>query len=827
MPHIIHDGKVDIATGKSRKELNWKNKEVLWSDLVEKLSATHRTAETYNEYITSKKQRQDEIKDIGGFVGGYLSNGKRKKDTVAHRQLITLDIDFGTANVWELFTMMYDCAAAVYSTHKHTPQQPRLRLILPLDRPVGADEWIAISRRIAGNIGINSFDDTTFEPSRLMYWPSTAKDGEYLFEYQDGQWLCADEVLATYRNWRDSSEWPVSDRYNAVIQQAIKKQGDPLEKPGIVGAFCRTYSIDAAIETFLGDVYEACDIPGRYTYKEGSTSAGVVTYEDRYAYSHHGTDPASGKLCNAFDLVRLHLYGLKDEDAKEGTPGHKLPSFIEMEKLCNATADVKQTVSRERLQEAAQDFSNITDADIEAQIEWFSQLDTDNKNNIRATRNNFKLILENDPNLKGKFAFDLFSKRIVVTGNLPWRKVTDDTRLWGDVDDADLRIYLADEPYGLSAKEALDDAFMSVAAKKAVHPVKDYLDRLQWDGTERIERLFIDYLGAEDTIYTRTVTRKALVAAVARIFEPGVKFDYVLTLVGEEGRQKSTIFNKLGHAWFSDSFSFHALKRGKEAFEQLQGYWIIEIGELTGLGKAEVESVKHFISKRFDVYRLPHATYTSKFDRQCVFFGSTNQWDFLRGANGNRRFWPVIIDKQEAVKIPAVHFTPDEVDQVWAEAVTLYHKGETLFLPEAIESMARDVQKTHTEADERVGVIERYLNTLLPETWLEKDIAGRRAWLKSGDDLVETGTVQRTQVCAAEIWCELFEGFQKDMTSINTKYIHEALRRIEGWEPTKTLRRFGLYGAQKAYVRTKKTTPTPVNGKAENVNGVNGVENLL
>ena len=292
MPSIQlqHDGRIDIATGRNRKEANWKNREALWSELVNKLSVTHRTAETYNEYISSKKPRQDEIKDIGGFVGGLLVGGRRKQGSVGHRQLITLDVDFATQGMWDVFTLLYPNAAAMYSTHKHKPENPRLRLILPLDRPVMADEYVAISRRIAGSLGIDNFDHTTFEPARLMYWPSTAKDAEYLFEYQDGPWLSADEVLATYHDWRDSSEWPVSERYNTIINAAIKKQGDPLEKPGIIGAWCRTYSIEEVIEKYLADVYLPCDVPGRYTYKEGSTSAGLVIYEDRYTYSHHGTD---------------------------------------------------------------------------------------------------------------------------------------------------------------------------------------------------------------------------------------------------------------------------------------------------------------------------------------------------------------------------------------------------------------------------------------------------------------------------------------------------------------------------------------------------------
>jgi len=325
---IQHDGPLDIATGRSRRETNWRNKETTWAKLVERVSVTHRTAETQAEYTGSTKGRQDEIKDIGGFVGGYLSGGNRKAGSVQHRQIITLDFDFANVDFWNDFTLTYGNAAALYSTHKHEPEAPRLRLLMPIDRIVQPDEYEAICRRVAGVLGIELFDPTTFERSRLMYWPSTSKDAEYLFEYQDGPWLSADEVLNSYHDWRDTSEWPVSEKVNKIIQRGMAKQGDPLEKTGVVGAFCRTFTIHEAIETFLSDLYLPCAIEGRYTYKEGSTAAGLITYDDKFAYSHHGTDPTSGKLCNAFDLVRVHKFGLTDEEAQAGTPVNKLPSHV-------------------------------------------------------------------------------------------------------------------------------------------------------------------------------------------------------------------------------------------------------------------------------------------------------------------------------------------------------------------------------------------------------------------------------------------------------------------------------------------------------------------
>lgn len=806
LSNIAHDGTLDIATGRSRKEMSWKNKEVLWSELITKLSTTHRTAETHSEYLVSKKLRQDEIKDIGGFVGGYLSGGRRKSGAVMHRQLLTLDMDYAAPGFWDEFTMIYGHTACLYSTHKHSPDTPRLRLIMPLDRSVITDEYIAISRRIAGNIGINLFDPTTYQPERLMYWPSTSRDGDYEFHYQDGPWLNADEVLSSYRDWRDASEWPVADREHSIVHRAIKKQGDPLEKPGVIGAFCRTYTITQAIETFLADVYDTCDTDGRYTYKEGSTAAGLVVYEDKYAFSHHGTDPVSRKLCNAFDLVRLHKYGLRDEDAREGTPNNKMPSYTEMIGFAAQDPKVRKQLGSEILEKARGDFNDFTEpqdqSDQPGNDEWLSQMDVDRKGKYYSTVNNILLLLKNDPKIKDRFALDTFEHREIATRNLPWRKISRNTRYLTDKDDAGIRYYI-EKIYDITGIQKISDGLDMLLMERSFHPVKDYLQALKWDGKQRADSLLIDYLGATDNAYTRAVTRKSIVAAVTRVFKPGVKFDNILTLVGMQGIGKSTLLNKLGRSWFSDSFSFHMVGK-KEANEQLQGVWILEIGELAGMRKADLESIKHFISKRDDRYRVAFGKRVENFPRQCVFFATSNNRDFLRDGTGNRRFWIVDMYEQEPVKNIFREFTDYEIDQVWAEAVELYNNKELLYLDAETEAFAMQVQEEHTEADERTGMVQKYLDTLVPENWDEMGLYERRSFLQNDDEIREKGTLERDRICVAEIWCELLGGTVKDMTSQNTKYIHDIMRKLIAWRSYKSRTVFRNYGNQRGYFREEK-----------------------
>lgn len=823
MIRLAYDGSFDIATGRKRTETKWKNSQMLWSAFCERISQTHRTHETYKEYVAATKERQSEIKDVGGFVGGLLASGRRNARSVVHRQLLTLDIDYGTADSWQQFTILNDCAAAIYSTHKHSPGTVRLRLIIPLSRPVLADEYTAIGRRVAGDLGIELFDHTTFEAHRLMYWPSTSKDGEYVFEYQDGEWLDVDATLARYTDWHDTSEWPISERYNKLIDRAIKKQGDPLEKPGFIGAFCRVYPVDEVIEKYLADEYTPTSIDNRYTYAGGSTAGGLIIYDNKFAYSHHATDPISGKLCNAFDLVRLHKFGLKDEDAKEGTPSVKLPSYLAMLEFCQSDDTVRTLLGTEKLQELRDDFTGhvdsqrvtdgmsvdatgeVVDVNDVASLDWIGLLELDKQKGLPlSTIANVAIILENDPLLKGRFKYDRFRGRKIVVKSLPWRKVTKPCA-FSDEDSHNIIKYM-EEFYKIKSRQDIKDAVETHFYANSVHPVREYLDRcalVGWDGVKRVDQLFIDYMGADDSDYMRAVTRKTLVAAVARIMQPGCKFDYMTVLIGAQGLGKSTLIAKLGSQWFSDSFSLAMLHNGKEAVEQIQGYWIIEVAELTGMKRADIDSIKHFFRKQFDNFRGAYKENTVDVLRQCIFIGSTNVDDFLRDPTGNRGFWPVQCFDNDIRKSVWNDLTSAVVTQLWAEAIELYNSGEPLHLTPELEAQARLVQAAHTEEDSRASLIYRYLNTLLPDNWDDLDLWARKSFLRGDQEGALHGTVKRERVCAMEVWCECLEANAKDLDNMKARELNNVLKNMQGWTRHKSKMRFKIYGAQHGYIRSE------------------------
>ena len=624
---LQYNAALDVALGNNRKTKAWKNQTMQWSELLARMESVTRTPESVAEYKAMGRDQQSDIKDVGGFVGGYCNNGSRSD--VRHRSLVCLDADFASPELWGDWELLYGNAGAVYSTHKHTPEKPHLRLVIPLARNVTPDEYQAIGRRVAATLGIDQFDDTSYQPQRMMYWPSASRDGEYVFQYCDGPFLDPDAVLATYHDWRDVSAWPASSRVAEVIKKTAAKQKDPLEKGGLIGAFCRAYSIDEAIAEFV-PVYVPAEA-GRYTYTEGSTASGVVTYDNKFSYSHHATDPASMQLCNAWDLVRLHKFAGLDADCAPDEPVSSRPSYKAMSELASGDERVKAQIVTDRLAEAGADFAEaIPDAN------WQAKLKVTEKGGIASCIENVVVILNGDPSLSGCVGFNEMSHNVVAVRSLPWRKVSGESP-WTDADDADLRYYL-ERVYGLSGKDKIFDGLNVVAMARKFHPVRDYLDAGVWDGVPRLERLLVDFLGADDTPYTRAVTRKALIAAVARIFRPGVKFDYMLTIRGRQGLGKSAFIAKLGGAWFSDSFT---TLQGKDAFEQVQGVWIMEIGELASMKKAEVEQIKLYLSKQVDRFRPAYGRRIQEFPRQCIFIGTTNEEQFLRDKTGNRRFWVV------------------------------------------------------------------------------------------------------------------------------------------------------------------------------------------
>lgn len=796
---LQYDRQIVISVGKSRKDMNWLPQTMTVSELYARFDSPVRGVETLVNYLKLKKSQQDDLKDVGGFVGGSLSGGRRKASAVTGRDLITLDFDtipaYGTPAILTTLDGL-GCSYLVYSTRKHCETAPRLRILMPLDRTVTAEEYEAIARRIASMIGIQMADPTTFEPSRLMYWPSCCADSEYICKHKDAQFVSADSVLGTYTDWHDWNEWPQVPGAISYQKLAVR-QGDPETKPGVVGAFNRTYDIYRAMTDLLPGIYDQCDNdPSRYTYLGGSTTGGAVIYDNgKFLFSHHATDPCSGKLVNAFDLVRLHKFGDMDDEAAPGTPNNRLPSFTAMCQFAVSDADVSALMARERSQQAVQDFEGISATNDDDPANWMAKLALHPQTGaVKATIDNVIIILDNDPLLKGKFALNKFASRGEVLGALPWESDTR-RRLWSDTDSNGLYWYI-EKVYQISGRGCIDAALDIHAATHAFNEVQDYIKRLVWDGVSRLDTLFIDYLGAEDNEYNRAVCRKSFTAAVARAMEPGCKYDNMLILCGRQGLGKSTILDKMSHGWYNDSIRTF---EGKEASELLQGVWLVEVAELDAFRRTDVARIKQFLSLRADRYRAAYGRNVKELPRCCVFFGTCNQMDFLQDPTGNRRFWPVDVGKTRPTKSVWQDLTTAEIDQLWAEAKARWQMGEALYLSGELEDMAFEKQEQHREASAREGLIQDFVQQKVPSDWSKWTIDRRRDyWAQAAHGDYEL--VQRDRICALEVWCELFNGTAKDIKNADTREINAVLQNIPGWSRSEKPLRCGPYNVQRGYV---------------------------
>ncbi|MCD8157851.1 MAG: virulence-associated E family protein [Clostridiales bacterium] len=727
-------------------------------------------------------------KDHGGFVGGRLKGGRRKIDTVEFRSMISLDGDALPKDYLNDIDIPY--TAVVYTTHGHTPNNPRARFIFPLTRDVSSEEYAAVARYLAQMLGIDYFDECSYLPNQLMFWPSSPSNGEYLYLESDKSWLNPDDILSAHPEWTDPTQLPTSSRESSAKSTAVKKVENPIKKNGIVGLFNRTYyPIQNALTEFLADVYEPTDIENRYHLIASKSMPGVEIKDDKFVYSHHAKDPAYLKLCNAFDIVRIHKFG-DDKD-----------SYKNMCEFAMQQDKVKILSLNEKQSQLDEDF-------LDDDKDWREKLTYQPRNNVLDNSVwNLMLILNNDPDFSN-IAFNEMAGRIEVIGAVPWERPIDNF-FWRDADMAQMKA-LIDIRYGVFSSRNYDVAFTKIVEDRHFHPVREYFENLpKWDNVPRVSTLLIDYFGAEDTSYTRAVTKKTMTAAVARTYHPGTKFDSALILIGKQGIGKSTFFSKLAGKWFSDSLTLTDMK-DKSGAEKLQGFLILELGEMAGIKKVDIETIKSFLSRTDDIYRPPYGRVAESHPRQCVIVGSTNaESGFLRDITGNRRFWPVNVGENSVKK--SWQITDDDVSQIWAEAVHLYKQGEKLYLEGDDAKAAVDMQRQAMETDERQGLVEEYLNTPLPENWDQMSTYERRNYL-SGNDFgaAPVGTVERTQVSNAEIWCECFGNSLSSIKTSDSYAIAAIMMKIDGWEKSSKRKRVPIYGQQRIYEKLSQAEKSDI-----------------
>ena len=790
-----YDQEIIITTCVNRFDTNCKQQKIWISDMRPKIFTPGRDVLTRPQYDALPRKERENRKDVGGFVAGELRGPRRKANAMINRSLITLDCDKippggldPILRCLEGFNIQY----CLYTTRNHSAASPRARILIIPDRVMTLDEHEYIARYLASLIGMDYFDRTTFAAERIMFWPSVcADDSEYQSYWPDKPPLSVDGLLAQNPNWRDITTWPRPSSEKAFVKPATKL-ADPTTKPGVVGAFCRIYNIHQAIAAFLPDKYEAAEgLADRYTHLGGTSTNGVIIYDDGlHLRSYHASDPCGDRMVNAFDLVRIHKFEHMDDDAKSGTPSNRLQSYKAMQGFALEDESVKRLMTQE-------DFAE-TEQTAEDDLEWTQKLEKQFDGTYKKTLNNVILVIENHPALKGRIKLDIFAQRIQALDGLPW-ELKKETSIWEGEDLTALRLFL--ERWFKPTKADVKDAVEMVAKRNGFHPVRDYLLSLKWDGVPRLDTMFMDYLGVEDSVYTGMITRKSLTACVKRVMEPGCKMDYMVVFIGKQGFKKSKLIQDLtGESdWFSDSLStFH----GKEAMETVRGKWLIEIPELHAFYRSELNMIKAFITRRSDDFRAAFGEYVKNNPRQCVFFGTTNDPECLRDATGGRRFWPVEVDKRPRIKDVDVDL-PGERDQIWAEAVKCWRDHETLYLPPDIELQANKKQEYHRESHPMEDTIVDFISQEVPEGWLTWSAESRESFWKGTYDLQpETKMVPRDRVCVLEIWTEVLKprGYLR-LDLPEKRLITSVLNRSSEWERGGTMYFGKVYGRQNGFIR--------------------------
>ena len=814
-------------SGKDRDHRGHADTKVMtWQEFLDRLQdPTILHDVTMKRYHALPKAEKDSLKNNGAFAGGVFApvRKNRNRKSLLYRTMVTLDVDEATGDEWDDFTLMHDeWNAAMYTTCSSTPDAPRYRFILPLSRNVDPDEYEAVARMVATWFNIDGTDRHSFMVEHIMYWPTYCCDAPRVFDYQQGTDLDPDYVLSLYgdTDWHERINCPQTAwelEHGPRRKSRSEKMEDPRAKRGIIGDFCRCYSITDAIEKFLSDVYEPTDDPTRFTYRKGSSAKGLVVYDDTFAYSNHATDPCSERECNAFDLVRLHLFGGKDDGREaygEDVDITKQPSYRAMLQLCEEDEDLKKYQAEERMQSIREEFGDLTDysfssapSDTEASEEsddlsWMTELVyRPNTNELEPLIRNAVLILEHDPLLKGRLVYDEFQQRAVYTGAVPWRPNAQYGTPWEDDDDANLRGYI-ENFYNMKGRAAIDDALRIVLTRHRIHPVREYLKGLVWDGVPRVDDLLIRYCGAEDNKYTRAVTRKWMVGAVKRILQPGCKMDYMLMLIGEQGTGKSSIPRILAKEdWFLDSLQ--KLESSKDTIERMQGKWIIEVAEFAAVKRSDLDAVKAFVTAQNDTIRFSYGHRATTLNRQCIFFATSNDKTSLNDPTGNRRFWPIFCPDTDRFKVNRE--LPGEVDQLWAEAVVRWREGETLYLDDDTEAVAKEMQeRAELDSGER-GLLEAFLNMPVPEDYYELTLYQQRELYEQFISNEPTGDYLRNAICIIQIRNEMC-GDSVDVIRTGNDSAARALSRrmdaIPGWHRAKRRHSLpGPIGRQRWFVR--------------------------
>lgn len=755
----------DAATAPKRESAYWRQGNVTWGTLCEWVRNPAPQKECGNYVLGILDETPDPKK------GGQLTR-RRNKRAIRTRGAVTLDADRATPDLPDTCEMLIPGAFIIHTTFSSTADSPRYRVIVPLDRPAAPDEYAAAALALMQMLGEDQFDAGSVEAWRYMFKPSAASPELYDYRIVEGPPSSLDDLIAG-----------ASFDYTDTAPPKSRNKRDPFTLEGLIGAFNRAYTIQEAIDAFELPYEEAGG--GRWHYVGARSQAGLTTVSEGLVYSHHMNDPAGGQTSSAFDLVRLHRFGELDEGLSAQTPVNRRKSTEAM--LDHVKDDPK--VLAQIAEEAGADFDAWEEEVTDAVEDWRVLLKRNRKGAAEDSLKNWDLVRKHDAVMRTLFYNDLTST-IETTGPLPWRDVAKTGKAFTASDRVHLKFWLERE-LGFRPSGSLVEEQVVLAATAAwVNPVLAYLEGLSWDGVERLEECLP---GVAPTEYTRMAARKAFVSAVARVMGPGCKVDTTLVLVGAEGLGKTYWIERMARGW-----SASLGKIGdKDTLMAMQRSWIVTADEGFSLKKSDSDAMKEFLTRTEDVIRRPYDKESVAIPRRCVIWATTNDDTFLRRQDGNRRF--LIVECAERVDFSAM--TDEYIGQVWAEAVHRYRNGERLYLDAAETESAVEERERFTEEDALTGLVQTYLDTLVPDSWGDMSIDARLSWMQArSDDLVQEGSEPIRSVCSIQVWCEVMGQRRGDFGRPQSLEVTKVLKVLPGWTYV-GLRRTGPYGPQRVYER--------------------------
>lgn len=747
---------ISVYVTNSRKAKVYQAAPQSLQELLNRLEVSQPIPHTIDAYKRLPKVQQDELKDIGGFVLGELKDGRRRASMVLYRSGAVLDADNIPAGytdevIRRVAALGWCCC--VYSTAKHCPQAPRLRIVIFFAEDIPAEQYPPVARLLCKLIqpGMDWFDSSTDQAERMMYYPAHCQDVAPIWFVQDGSLLDAADLLARQLpTWQDPSTWPGFPKELKIIDRAKAKQQDPAEKRGIVGAFCRAYDIPAAMEKFLPGIYEGTDDDTRYTFAGGSTWGGAVLYDGgKFLFSHHATDPATGRLVNAFDLVRLHLFEALDDDAKDGTKGNRLPSYEAM----YALAREDEAVSAELAREAVADFKDIVNEAAALELGSYS-----------GQAFSLEVLKAALLTMGTQVRRNLITGKAEITGIPPQYSQEEAVNT--------LPVLLWDKLKQIKIKgasiTAVQKGLSVLADESRFNPVLDMLRDTPWDGVSRFPGL-LDILNIGAGSFYALLIRKWLIQSIALVHNTAPGYleaaEGVLTLQGDQGIGKTMLFRKLAvrPEWFAEGVTLDM--KSKDSIIQATGVWIAELGELESTLKKEQTSLKAFITQKVDSIRAPYAAEKVDRPRHTSFSATVNPDRFLKDDTGDRRFWvvPVAeIDLEALLKLK-----PEWFIQLWAEVYIWWIKDPQGFRLSRMErEHLNELNQQHREMlPGEEEILDAFDWNLPPERWGEFTPAGMKKWLFHGERI----TVQQVGRALAKLNREI-PGIQSTKNS-HTKTI--------------------------------------------------------